>query len=626
MSSGQTREYAMVVILSPEATESETEDTIKRILRYLPDLGGTISRWESLGIQPLHYPVHHFNKAGYLVIGFDLDTQVLEDLKGVLNSDQDILWHQIRNLTKTTTTSFESKIVNQPYPETIIELIESWNAAIEGPVSDEYEDTREQGLVETTVPDGGRDTQEFDTGGDAEEDSGGSVGNQSDIGEQQVTESDDLKRQSVAFADPTTEMAFTGTSVPDDDGETKEIDAIQGGDPVFAVPVAKLSDVEECEATEFLSEDEDQVDLSTESEDAGQESVQSAVAGDEGEEQETNLSEGEEQGSLEPAVAQDVVEDQEIYVSEDGEPEPVATDDGNTGQEFPDPNAADVESQELETTAREEEERESVPPATAQDVVEDQEIYVSEDGEPEPVATDDDTGQELPGPIDSDGGQDGSGASSGVSFAQLFFQVQTETPAAASENTVVIATGGPNTTDSARSDTEQSGQSGRLGSRVARVVTRWKPTSASEALSLRFNNMVYGDYGRRCQICGSTFRMQNGESNVSVVHIVPPSEDFRTNNFGNLLGLCGWHYALMRHSEWAFLNPESDQPFQDWEEMRESLRNASSMIDDEGNEYVPLPVRFFNVYQGWSSTPETADEAIRYSIPHQEYLRELLST
>ena len=120
--------------------------------------------------------------------------------------------------------------------------------------------------------------------------------------------------------------------------------------------------------------------------------------------------------------------------------------------------------------------------------------------------------------------------------------------------------------------------------------------------------------------------MRNGESQVSVVHIVPPRKDHRTNHFGNLVGLCGWHYALVQYGEWALHDPETHEPFEDWEHMQDFVINASEEMDDEGNTYVVLPVRFWNVYQGWESTPGPVDEEIRYSIPHWKYLRELLAT
>ena len=215
---------------------------------------------------------------------------------------------------------------------------------------------------------------------------------------------------------------------------------------------------------------------------------------------------------------------------------------------------------------------------------------------------------------------------SGESFAKKFFESQTTTPSEATDSPVVPPPGGPKTEESAREHTQQSAQFGRTGAPVTKTVRRWQPTEAAKKLGDEFRNMVRSDYGRRCQICGAMFRMHGGESQVFVVHIVPPQKDHRTNHFGNLVGLCGWHYALVRYGEWALLNPETSDPFGGWRHMRDFVLKASEEIDDEGNPYVHLPVRFWNVYQGWESTPGPVDGEIRYSIPHWTYLRKLLST
>lgn len=211
-------------------------------------------------------------------------------------------------------------------------------------------------------------------------------------------------------------------------------------------------------------------------------------------------------------------------------------------------------------------------------------------------------------------------------FAKEFFKPQTTTPSDAPDISVVPPPGGPKTEESAIRDTEEASQTGREGTYVPKTVIRWQSTKVAKALEGRFRSMVWGDYARHCQICGTTFRMRNGELQIFVVHIVSPRKDHRTNHFGNLVGLCGWHYALVQYGEWALLNPEADEPFGGWEYMQDFVLNASEEMDDEGNSYVSLPIRFWNVYQGWNSTPSTVDEEIRYSMPHWTYLRELLST
>ena len=217
--------------------------------------------------------------------------------------------------------------------------------------------------------------------------------------------------------------------------------------------------------------------------------------------------------------------------------------------------------------------------------------------------------------------QDGRGQGP---FAQRFFEAQTITPSYASDNPAILPVGGPRTGESARMHTGQSGQFGRSGAPVRKQVARWEPTRAAKGLADIFRSMVQGDYGRRCQICGKTFAMTNGgDSQIYVVHIIPPSADRRTNHFGNLLGLCGWRYALVRYGQWMLLDPEGE-PFENWMRLRDVVIDASKEVDDAGNPYISVPVRFWNVYQGLTSAPSTMDEEIRYSIPHWKYLRELL--
>ena len=214
------------------------------------------------------------------------------------------------------------------------------------------------------------------------------------------------------------------------------------------------------------------------------------------------------------------------------------------------------------------------------------------------------------------------------SFAKKFWKVQTFTPSDAPDNAVSIPEGGPRTGESAEEDTQKSRQFGRAGNDISKPVTQWEPAEAAKELADRFRSMVQGDYGKRCQICGKTFtKKPDGESQIFVVHVVPPSEDLRTNHFGDLLGLCGWHYALFKYGEWALLDSETGKPFKEnWRHMQKSVLNASEQIDDMGNRYISVPVRFWNVYKDLTATPTIEDEEIQYSIPHWKYLCKLLAT
>ena len=217
-------------------------------------------------------------------------------------------------------------------------------------------------------------------------------------------------------------------------------------------------------------------------------------------------------------------------------------------------------------------------------------------------------------------------------FAKELLRVQTTSPSSGSGNPITLPPGGPKTRESARRDTSRSGQVGRTESHRVRLAAKTELGPQGKALADEFHNMVTGDYGKRCQICSRTFVRTGGGWQVNVVHVVPPRDDHRTNHFGDLLGLCGWHFNLMQYGQWALLDPDTGQPFKDaneslgWERMRDAILNREQDMDDLGNLYMELPIRFFNVYQGSNADPVTINQHIRYSIPHWEYLRELLQT
>ena len=216
-------------------------------------------------------------------------------------------------------------------------------------------------------------------------------------------------------------------------------------------------------------------------------------------------------------------------------------------------------------------------------------------------------------------------------FARLFHEVQAITPSPPSDNLVALPMGGPNTTKSAR---DYTARSGRVGSTEAHQISQVKRTELGpegRELAEEFRDMVHGDYGKRCQICSRTFVRTGGGWQVNVVHVVPPRTDHRTNHFGDLLGLCGWHFALMRYGEWAIIDSGTGQPFDDldgslgWKRMRSFISSRKPTMDTGGISYIGLPVRFSNVYREWKSEPMTIRTEIRYSIPHWEFLRELLN-
>ena len=231
-------------------------------------------------------------------------------------------------------------------------------------------------------------------------------------------------------------------------------------------------------------------------------------------------------------------------------------------------------------------------------------------------------GQTQTGPTRRDGRQNQPTPIT-ATFAESLAAAMTDTPSRPRTNTVSLPPGGPKTGESARADVDATIRDGGSGAYEPRIATEWQPSEAASELAQKFRVMVRGDYGSRCQVCSRSFTLSNGEFQGFVVHVVPPSEDSRANNFGDLLGLCGWHYALICYGQWTLLdndrNPLNDDPAR----LRRFVEEAIQDIDD-GNSYVPIPIRFHNVYDDWNAQPQTIDAEIRYSIPHWTYLKELL--
>ena len=216
------------------------------------------------------------------------------------------------------------------------------------------------------------------------------------------------------------------------------------------------------------------------------------------------------------------------------------------------------------------------------------------------------------------------------SFAKHFHGVQTASPTKAGDNPGALPVGGPRTAQSARAFTVRADHAGRTEGHQLKLVTRSELGPQGRALADEFLDMVKGDYGKRCQICSRTFVTTGGSWQVNVIHVVPPRVDHRTNHFGDLVGLCGWHFNLLQYGEWALLDPGTNLPFEDlnespgWERMREFIFNRIQDTDELGNTFVGLPVRFYNVYKDEDAEPATIDEQIRYSIPHWEFLCALM--
>ena len=113
MTSQRTRDYELVMILSPEATESEAAQTVKRISDIISEGGGNISQQENWGIRRLAYPIQRFIEGNYFITRCQMEAQAAAELDQTLNAAQDVMRHLVFRLEKSEIAAIEAQAERQ---------------------------------------------------------------------------------------------------------------------------------------------------------------------------------------------------------------------------------------------------------------------------------------------------------------------------------------------------------------------------------------------------------------------------------------------------------------------------------------------------------------------------------
>ena len=113
MTSQRIRDYELVMILSPEATESEAAQTVKRISDIISEDGGSISHQENWGIRRLAYPIQRFIEGNYFITRCQMESQAAAQLDETLNAAQDVMRHLIFRLEKSEIAAMEAQAERQ---------------------------------------------------------------------------------------------------------------------------------------------------------------------------------------------------------------------------------------------------------------------------------------------------------------------------------------------------------------------------------------------------------------------------------------------------------------------------------------------------------------------------------
>ena len=80
----------------------------------------------------------------------------------------------------------------------------------------------------------------------------------------------------------------------------------------------------------------------------------------------------------------------------------------------------------------------------------------------------------------------------------------------------------------------------------------------------------------------------------------------------------------MSFGEWSLANRDTGNLVESSEQLYELIVREEKRVNENGDDYIAIPIRFFNVYQNWQHVPTpVVDEELRYSVPHWTYLCKL---
>ena len=85
------RDYEIVLIVTPQASEDEVTAIVERISGFISDRGGTVEDHEVWGLRRLAYAIHKFMEGIYVLAHFSLDAKDVIELNRNLSTSEDIL-------------------------------------------------------------------------------------------------------------------------------------------------------------------------------------------------------------------------------------------------------------------------------------------------------------------------------------------------------------------------------------------------------------------------------------------------------------------------------------------------------------------------------------------------------
>ncbi len=89
----KSREYELVLVISPALDEDETKGTVDRIQALITGAGGELVKQEEWGMRRLAYPIKNFTEGTYFLTEFTTEPEQTRSLENAIGLSEDILRH-----------------------------------------------------------------------------------------------------------------------------------------------------------------------------------------------------------------------------------------------------------------------------------------------------------------------------------------------------------------------------------------------------------------------------------------------------------------------------------------------------------------------------------------------------
>ena len=86
----RTREYELVMVLSPEATEEEVSAAAEMVGGLIADGGGEVTASEMWGVRRLAFPVMKSQEGNYVLTRFTSDPSAVPEFERSLKASEDV--------------------------------------------------------------------------------------------------------------------------------------------------------------------------------------------------------------------------------------------------------------------------------------------------------------------------------------------------------------------------------------------------------------------------------------------------------------------------------------------------------------------------------------------------------